>query len=240
MLLELLPRLARVKRPRLVVDIGSGTGLSTRPWAGVAHRVVGVEPNPDMFARAVAATRAKNVRYERRTSDDTGLPAASADIVICMQALHWMEPRPTWTEVARILRPGGVFAVVHADMPPVIDPRVDGALRAVELAANRLKAQRRFDPDERKWSREEHQRCMKRLGRFAWWREIGLHDADAGDAGRAVGLAMSMGDTLKALRNGISERALGLDRLRRAAARAMGARGVPWLWSYTALLAIRR
>jgi predicted O-methyltransferase YrrM len=29
-LLELLPTLARVDRPRLVVDLGSGSGLSTR------------------------------------------------------------------------------------------------------------------------------------------------------------------------------------------------------------------
>lgn len=33
---ELLPPLAGVRRPHLVVDIGSGTGLSTRIWAGHA------------------------------------------------------------------------------------------------------------------------------------------------------------------------------------------------------------
>src|SRR5262249_57366903 len=39
-------------RPRLVVDLGSGTGLSSRAWAGRATRVVGVEANPAMLAIA--------------------------------------------------------------------------------------------------------------------------------------------------------------------------------------------
>ena len=52
-LLDLLTQLARVERPRLVVDLGSGTGLSTLAWAERAEEVVGIEPNDDM--RAVAA-----------------------------------------------------------------------------------------------------------------------------------------------------------------------------------------
>jgi predicted RNA methylase len=50
----LLARYAQVERP-VVVDLGSGTGLSTRWAAGWAGRVIAVEPNDDM--RAVALTR---------------------------------------------------------------------------------------------------------------------------------------------------------------------------------------
>ena len=42
-LLDVLCRYARVERPALVVDLGCGTGLSTRAWSGVAERAVGVE-----------------------------------------------------------------------------------------------------------------------------------------------------------------------------------------------------
>jgi SAM-dependent methyltransferase len=35
----LLPRIARTQRPDLVVDLGCGTGLSTRFWADRAERV---------------------------------------------------------------------------------------------------------------------------------------------------------------------------------------------------------
>jgi SAM-dependent methyltransferase len=36
-----------------------------------------------------------------------------------VQAMHWMDPDPTLAEVARILRRGGVLAVIDADWPPV-------------------------------------------------------------------------------------------------------------------------
>ena len=55
-LVDALCLLAGVERPSLVVDLGSGTGTSTRYWADRAARVVGVEPSPDMRAQARAAT----------------------------------------------------------------------------------------------------------------------------------------------------------------------------------------
>ena len=108
---------AGTARP-VVVDLGSGTGLSTRWAATWAADVVGVEPNDDM--RAVAASRPTDrVNYVDGTSDATGLGDGVADVVLAVQAMHWMEPSSTLTEVARILRPGGVFATVDADWPPV-------------------------------------------------------------------------------------------------------------------------
>jgi hypothetical protein len=41
-------------------------------------------------------------------------------VVLAVQALHWMEPTATFAEVARILRPGGVFAAIDCDWPPAV------------------------------------------------------------------------------------------------------------------------
>jgi SAM-dependent methyltransferase len=113
----LLAAYAGVARPH-VVDLGSGTGLSSRWAAGWAGSVVGVEPNDDM--RAVAVSRPlEGVSYRAGLSHDTGLSSGVADVVTAVQAMHWMEPESTLGEVARILRPGGVFAAVDADWPPV-------------------------------------------------------------------------------------------------------------------------
>ena len=54
--------------------------------------------------------------------------------MVAVQAMHWMEPASTLAEVARILRPGGVFATVDADWPPVT------GLAAAEAAWVRLHA----------------------------------------------------------------------------------------------------
>lgn len=113
----LLAAYASNERP-LVADLGSGTGLSTRWAAGWAASVTGVEPNDDM--RAVAgATPVPGVSYVAGVAQRTGLPDSSIDVVTVVQAMHWMDPDPTLAEIARILRPGGVLAVIDADWPPV-------------------------------------------------------------------------------------------------------------------------
>jgi SAM-dependent methyltransferase len=114
---QLLVAYAAVPAPR-VVDLGSGTGLSSRWAARWATSVIGIEPNHDMRGQAASRPTA-GVQYRDGTSWNTGLAAASADVVLAVQAMHWMEPVSTLAEVARILRPGGVFAAVDADWPPV-------------------------------------------------------------------------------------------------------------------------
>src|SRR5215217_9044838 len=67
-LLDTLCRYARVERPALVVDLGAGTGLSTRAWLGVAERAIGVEPNPAMLA---AAQPAQGVEFREAFAQET-------------------------------------------------------------------------------------------------------------------------------------------------------------------------
>jgi SAM-dependent methyltransferase len=104
----------------VVVDLGSGTGLSTRWAASWSGEAIGVEPSADMRERAAAATTETNVRYVVGWSNDTNLLDACADVVLAVQALHWMDPTPTFAEVARLLRPGGVFAALDCDWPPSV------------------------------------------------------------------------------------------------------------------------
>jgi len=113
----LLAGYANTAQP-MVVDLGSGTGLSSR-WAVTwAASVVGIEPNDEM--RAVAESQpTAGVAYRPGRAEDTGLEDASADVVVVVQAMHWMEPELTLAEIGRILRPRGVLAVVDADWPPM-------------------------------------------------------------------------------------------------------------------------
>jgi trans-aconitate methyltransferase len=96
-LFRLLLSLAEARPPALVVDLGSGTGISTVPWSGRALRVIGVELNPEMLR---AARRAPGIEYRRASAQRTGLPEACADVVTCAQSFHWMEPEATIAEIA--------------------------------------------------------------------------------------------------------------------------------------------
>ncbi len=109
------------------MDVASGTGLSTRAWIGKARRIVGVEPNDDMRHQAERATSAPEVEYRAGRAEATGLPDGCADLVCCVQALHWLEPAATFAEAHRVLRSGGAFAALDCDWPPfahwqLVDP----------------------------------------------------------------------------------------------------------------------
>ena len=225
-LLELLVRLVGIDVPGLVVDIGSGTGLSTTVWADRAREVVGVEPNPAM--RRVAEARAPaNVRYVDGFGHRTGLPESTADIVTCAQALHWMDVPATLDEVARVLRPGGVFAAYDYEWPPTVS-------REVELAFQPLLASGAFlSHAEAKGSHAER---MRASGHFGVVKEIALHSLEEGDGARLVGLALTLGPVWRRLAEGSSERDLGIDSLRAAARELPGP--VPWLFSYRVRLGL--
>ena len=59
-LADLVAKFSGTPRPTLVVDLGSGTGLSTRYWADKAEQVIGIEPTADMRAQAAATTTASS------------------------------------------------------------------------------------------------------------------------------------------------------------------------------------
>jgi SAM-dependent methyltransferase len=235
-LLDILCLAAQVDRPRLVVDLGSGTGLSTRPWAERADQVIGVEASPEMRAQAEAATGADNVRFVQAYAQATGLPDGEADLVTCSQALHWMEPEPTFAEAARLLRPGGVFAAYDYDWPPVVNWEVESAFEEV---LRRVRAGRRPDGGPMRFSKEGHLDRIKGSGHFRYAREIVFHSRDRADAQRIVGMAFSLGPLTVLLGNGQSEEELGLAALREAAERALGDRTVDIFVGYRIRLGVR-
>jgi SAM-dependent methyltransferase len=220
-LLDVLTRAAGVERPRLVVDLGSGTGLSTRAWADRAEEVVGVEPQAPMRERAAAVTAAPNVRYVEGWSYATGLPEGSADLVTCSQSFHWMEPGPTLVEAARILRPGGVFAVYDYEVPPFVHPEVDAAFEGYLERRREARARDGIPPADK----TRHLERIRASGHFRFSRRLLLHGTDDVDAKRVVGYALSIGPVLEELEDAIAQ-------LRDTAERVLGERVVPWVVGY--------
>jgi len=234
-LLDVLCLEAQAERPHVVVDLGSGTGLSTRAWADRADEVVGVEASPEMRDQAEAATAAENVRFVQAYAQETGLPDAGADIVTCSQSFHWMEPEPTLAEAARILRPGGVFAAYDYDWPPVVHPDVEAAF---ETMVERIGMRRALEGQPRH-TKDMHLERIRQSGHFRFAREIVLHSRDRGTAARIVGMALSLGPLTVMLKDGVSEEEIGLAALREAAATALGDREVDMFLSYRVRLGVR-
>ncbi|MFD2766651.1 class I SAM-dependent methyltransferase [Micromonospora eburnea] len=96
--------------PARVVDLGAGTGILTRGVLALGHDLVPVEPDPGMRAQLAAAT--PGTRPLAGTAEAMPLPDGSADAVLVGQAYHWFDREPAHAEIARVLRPGGVFAPI--------------------------------------------------------------------------------------------------------------------------------
>lgn len=230
-LAALLAQYIGAEKPARVVDLGSGTGLSSRYWAERAAEVIGIEPSADMRTEAMRQTRALNVQYREGFSHATGLPDACAQIVTAMQALHWMDPQGTFTEVARLLVPGGVFAAVDYDWPPASGSwRTDQLWSTCNERALRLEAAL---PGERpaRWHKSGHAVRMHESGCFRFVCDTALHHVDAGNWERSLGLLRSQGGVMDLLRSGVAESELGIPELESLARRELGEQERPFYWS---------
>jgi SAM-dependent methyltransferase len=97
----------------VIADIGSGTGLSAKPFLEEGCKVYGVEPNAAMREAAEEFLKEfPDFVSVEGTSSATTLDAGSVDHIIAAQAFHWFEPGSTGREFRRILRPGGYVALI--------------------------------------------------------------------------------------------------------------------------------
>lgn len=231
-LADVLCQLVQMPRPQLVVDMGSGTGLSTRYWANRAEQVIGVEPTLDMRKQAESQTEAANVSYREGFSHRTGLPDACAQIVTCSQALHWMEPQSTFEEARRILEPGGVFAAFDYDWPPTTSNwEADVAYETCARQMDIVEERHQIAKSVQRWRKHEHLTRMAASGCFRYTKEIVLHHTETGNSERLVGLLLSQGSVMTLLKKGVSGLELGIDIFRETVQRALGDAPQRWYWS---------
>lgn len=91
------------------VDLGAGTGISSRALAELGARVVAVEPNAQMRAAAEPHSR---VEWVDARAEALPLSDASFELALAAQAFHWFDPAAALREVARVLVPGGRLALL--------------------------------------------------------------------------------------------------------------------------------
>ena len=104
-------------QPRPVADVGAGTGILSRLLQRLGHEVIAVEPDELMRARLTAVS--PGIGALAGTAEEIPLADQSVHAVVAGQAYHWFDTDRAHQEIARVLRPGGVFAAFWNDADPI-------------------------------------------------------------------------------------------------------------------------
>ena len=115
--------------PKTLLDIGAGTGISTRAFRramGPDWAITGIEPGADMRRQAIAATPDEDaITYLEGGAESLPATDSSLGVVIVAQAIQFFDRPAFYRESARALHSGGVLAVVQNNRDWRASPLLD-------------------------------------------------------------------------------------------------------------------
>ncbi len=101
-----------------VIDLGCGTGLAARAFAGVAGDIIGIDLSPRMIERARLTGLYAELDVAEIVEGLARRPDASADLILAADVMVYVhDMAPLLAEVARVLAPGGLFAFTLESHP---------------------------------------------------------------------------------------------------------------------------
>jgi arsenite methyltransferase len=107
--------LARLLPGERVLDLGSGSGIDVFAAAtqvGPTGSVTGVDITPEQLAKSERLRRAENTHFRRARIEELPFDDDSFDAVISNGVANLVADKPrVFAEAARVLRPGGRFAL---------------------------------------------------------------------------------------------------------------------------------
>lgn len=107
------------------LDVGCGSGQLALLLAEHFRHVSATDPSAEQIARAAPHAR---IDYRVASAEMSGLPDASVDLLTAAQAAHWFDLPAFFAEARRLLRPGGVIALIsyagmahHGPIEPIVE-----------------------------------------------------------------------------------------------------------------------
>jgi SAM-dependent methyltransferase len=99
----------RCARHDVAWDVGCGSGQLSVALASRFTRVIATDPAQAQLDHATAHPR---VEYHCVPAEASGLPEAAVELAVAAQAAHWFDWPRFVAEAGRVVRPGGLVALV--------------------------------------------------------------------------------------------------------------------------------
>lgn len=117
------------------LDVACGPGTFTCAFAARVKSIHGIDLTPALLGQARSAAEQAGLRncvFECGNAESLPYPGKSFGLTVCAYAVHhFQSPKTVMHELARVLRPGGIAAVVDIIVP---DGAVPNAANAIERA----------------------------------------------------------------------------------------------------------
>jgi ubiquinone/menaquinone biosynthesis C-methylase UbiE len=167
-----LKRLIEVVAPQPdwnMLDVATGGGHTALAFAPHLARVIAsdlTEEMLDQVRKQVAEQGLKNIETQRADAEDLPFADGTFDLVTCRIAPHHFPDIPKFvTEVHRVLKPGGVFALVDNVAPDAATTPGFTDLELAEAADTYNEFEKIRDPSHgRAWQPHEWSDCIGGTG----------------------------------------------------------------------------
>ena len=114
--LHYLVSISGVARDDRVLDVACGPGACALAFAARCRRAVGLDPSPELIARArmeAARAGARNAEFVAGEVERMGFRGGAFDAAVCRFAFHhFTDPARVFAEMARVVAPRGWMVVV--------------------------------------------------------------------------------------------------------------------------------
>ncbi len=123
-----------------ILDIGCGTGISTRQLKQYGFKPIGSDIGLEMIR--IAKKHGGGISYFLAPASKLPFRAHRFDVITAFTAFHWFDDAKSINEIKRVLKKGGVFIAVQKTLTKSKDKRIEKLQRAQRVIMDRYFGQK--------------------------------------------------------------------------------------------------